>query len=141
MLITSKELSTIFRYLWCIVLMSLIIISIIQIFLNQSLIFQAYDLPKDFCSIKVITGTHQTGPRKKPTKESKTQESSVSSSFDVCLFFSLALLLPFLDIVLSFACIGSMIWVNVLLVNSSEMDYSRPRALIPSRARIIILKF
>ena len=32
-------------------------------------------LPKDFCSIKVITGTHHTGPLKKPIKESNTQES------------------------------------------------------------------
>ena len=56
-------------------------------------------LPKDFCSIKVITGTHHTGPLRKPTKESKTQESSVSSFFGCSLLLDFLLpLSPFFDI-------------------------------------------
>ena len=32
--------------------------------------------PKDLCSMKVRIGTFQTGPRRNPTKESKTHPSS-----------------------------------------------------------------
>ena len=56
-------------------------------------------LLNDFCSINVITGTHHTGPLRKLTKESNTQESACSSTDKSFLTLELPELPPFLDIV------------------------------------------